>query len=147
MKIVLLLFMLIVFALFLPAGVRGQSSQIQNAAPTLAPVFLAYCDAWGRNDGKALRKVYSSETLWEFKREMRKERIRSLLEYLEMDRPSPLTCSARDEVLEGDTGFATLIYNKYPNGIEIMFVKENGAWKLTNKSPALEKLRHKSPSH
>ena len=39
-----------------------------NDAPTLTPVFKAYCDAMTKKDDAALRKVYSAATLKAFPR-------------------------------------------------------------------------------
>ena len=54
-----------------------------NNAPTLTPVFKAYCDAWVKNDEAALRKVYSSDTLKGFEAEMKEDKAKSLIKFLE----------------------------------------------------------------
>src|SRR5688572_25583489 len=42
------------------------AEQTTNNAPTLTPVYKAYCAAWVKKDEAALRKVYSSDTIKEF---------------------------------------------------------------------------------
>lgn len=109
-----------------------------NNAPTLTPVFKAYCDAWVKNDEAALRKVYSSDTLKIFDQQMKEEKTKSLIKFLEDDKVSGTPCEVTNEVITGDSAVANIISNKYPNGIKIVFVKENGEWKITNKSPSLD---------
>src|SRR5437899_144518 len=53
---------------------KATPEQTTNNAPTLTPVFKAYCDAWVKNDEAALRKVYSSDTLKKFEEEMKTEK-------------------------------------------------------------------------
>src|SRR2546423_10390134 len=103
-----------------------------NGAPTLAPVYKAYCDAWVKNDEAALRKVFSSDTIKYFEREMKAEKENSLLKWLDDERVSGTPCDVFNEVITGDTATAMVRTNKTPNGVKRVFVKENGEWKLTN---------------
>src|SRR5438105_6342575 len=106
--------------------------QTTNNAPTLTPVFKAFCDAWVKNDEAALRKVYSSDTIKSFEAEMKAEKAKSLIKYLEdLDRVSGSPCEVTNEKITGDTAVAKIRSNRYPNGIDVIFVKENGEWKLT----------------
>ena len=50
-------------------------------------------------------------------------------------------CYTKNEEIIGDEAVASIFSNKFPNGIKIKFVRENGDWKATNKSPALEALK------
>src|SRR5436190_6449099 len=109
-----------------------------NNAPTLTPVFKAYCDAWVKNDEAALRKVYSSDTIKIFEQQMKEEKAKSLIKFLEDDKVSGTPCEVTNEVITGDSAVGNIISNKYPNGIKIVFVKENGEWKITNRSPSLD---------
>lgn len=109
-----------------------------NNAPTLTPVFKAYCDAWVKNDEAALRKVYSSDTIKYFEGQMKEDKVKSLIKFLEADKVSGTPCEVINEEITGDNAVAKIISNAYPNGIKIVFVKENGEWKMTNKSPALD---------
>ena len=112
-----------------------------NNAPTLTPVFKAYCDAWVKNDEAALRKVYSSDTIKLFEAQMKEEKAKSLIKFLEADKISGTPCEVTNEDIKGDTAIANIISNVYPNGIKVVFVKENGQWKITNRSPALDAVK------
>lgn len=114
---------------------------VTNAAPTLTPVFKAYCDAWVKKDEAALRKVYSADTIKYFEGEMKEEKVKSLLKFLEDDAVTGKICEVRNEVITGDKGIAEIRADAYPNGIKIEFVKEDGEWKMTNKSPALDAVK------
>jgi hypothetical protein len=59
-----------------------------NDAPTVAPVFKAYCDAMTKKDEAALRKIYSQGTLRAHEADMKAENEKSLVKYLEADRVS-----------------------------------------------------------
>ena len=115
--------------------------QTTNNAPTLSPVFKAYCDAWVKNDEEALRKAYSSDTIKYFEGQMKEDKVKSLMKFLEADRVSGKICEVRNEQIKGDTAVAEIRADSYPNGIKIVFVKENGEWKMTNKSPALDSVK------
>ncbi len=112
-----------------------------NSAPTLTPVFKAYCEAMVKKDEAALRKVYSAATLKYFEAEMKEEKIKTLLQYLEDDAVTGNICEVRDEVITGDKAVAEIRADSYPNGIKIEFIKENGEWKLTNKSPTIDAVK------
>lgn len=113
--------------------------EVTNNAPTLTPVFKAYCAAWKNNDEAGLRKVYSKDTIQFFESQMKLEKAKSLLKYLEAtDKVSGELCEVNNEKIEGDKATARIRSDKYPNGIPVVFVKEDGEWKMTNKSPALE---------
>lgn len=113
--------------------------QTTNNGPTLTPVFKAYCDAWVKNDEAALRKVYSADTIKEFEADMKVEKEKSLLKYLEMDKVSGNPCEVTNEQINGDKATARIRSDKYPNGIKILFVKEGGEWKMTNGLDAVTK--------
>ncbi len=112
-----------------------------NTAPTLTPTFKAYCDAWAKKDEAALRAAYSADTIKYFEEGMKDEKITSLMKYLEDDAVSGSLCEVRNEVITGDKAIAEIRADKFPNGIKVEFVKENGEWKLTNKSPTLDAVK------
>lgn len=114
---------------------------VTNNAPTLTPVFKAYCEAWMKNDEAALRKVYSSETLKSFEADMKADKVKSLIKLLEDDKISGRPCDIRNEVITGDTAVATVRADAYPNGLQFVFVKENAEWKLTDKVPAVDSVK------
>lgn len=103
-----------------------------NDAPTLTPVYKAYCDARIKKDEAALRKVYSQDTIKFFEAEMKDQKIKTLVAYHD-DEISGKICQVRNEQIMGDKAIAEIISDSYPNGIKIEFVKENGEWKMTNK--------------
>ena len=109
-----------------------------NAAPTLTPVFKAYCDAMTKKDDAALRKVYSAATLKSFEADMKADNEKSLSKFLEVDQVSNELCEVRNEKIEGDVAIAEVKTKGMPNGAKIKFVRENGEWKLTNESPELK---------
>lgn len=108
-----------------------------NNAPTLAPVYKAYCDALSKKDDAAIRRVVDSTTLKLWQEDMREEGSKSIAEYLSGEQGATEQCEARNEQITGDSAVAEVRSKAYPNGIKIVFVKENGQWKLTNKSPSV----------
>ena len=111
-----------------------------NDAPTLSPVYKAFCAAFAKKDEAAIRKVYSAETLKNFEEQMKDNNIKSLLKFLEDDDPAG-TCSVKNEVITGDKAVGELVARAYPNGFKIVFVKENGEWKMTNQSPTFDAVK------
>ncbi len=112
-----------------------------NEAPTLKPVFKAYCDAKTRKDEAALRKIYSAATLKALEADMKADNEKSLIKYLEADQVSNELCEVRNEKIEGDVGTAEVKTKGMPNGVKLQFVKENGEWKLTNQVPDFESVK------
>jgi len=112
-----------------------------NDAPTLTPVFKAYCDAMTKKDDAALRKVYSAATLKAFEADMKADNEKSLVKFLEADQVSNELCEVRNEKIEGDVAIAEVKTKGMPNGAKIKFVKENGEWKLTNDSPEFNAVK------
>ena len=117
--------------------------QTTNAAPTLTPVYKAYCEALKKKDEAALRKIYSSDTIKYFEGEMKADKVPSLVKYLESDGEGKI-CEIRNEQINGDTAIAEIRGDTYPNGIKVVFVKQNGEWKLTNKSEVLDPAKSTS---
>ncbi|HLA94482.1 MAG TPA: L,D-transpeptidase family protein, partial [Pyrinomonadaceae bacterium] len=106
-----------------------------NNAPTLTPVFKAYCAAWVKKDEAALRRAYSSDTIKDFEREMKNDDIKTISEFLADDSVSNELCEVQNERVNGNNAAAEVSTRAYPTGITIVFLKENGEWKLTNKRP------------
>lgn len=106
-----------------------------NEAPTLSPVYKAYCAAWEKKDEKALRNIYSADTIKDFEQQMKADNVRSLTEFLAEDNASSSLCEVRNEKITANIGTAEIRTKGYPNGITVVFVKENGEWKLTNRRP------------
>jgi hypothetical protein len=112
-----------------------------NNAPTLTPAFKAYCEAKKKDDEAALRKIYSAGTLKSFESQMKAEKIKTLTEFLKDDRVSDKLCEISNEKITGDRATALIKYDSYPNGVEVVFVKENGEWKMTNESPTFQSVK------
>jgi hypothetical protein len=110
-----------------------QKAETTNNAPIITPVLKAYCAAKVAKDEAALRKIYSSETIAEFEKEMKEDGITSLVEHLSIDDVTNEPCEARNEVINGDTATAEAHLKFAPQGIRLVFVKENGEWKMTNR--------------
>jgi hypothetical protein len=119
-----------------PLGVTTPTpAQTTNNAPTLTPVYKAYCAAMVKRDEAALRKIYSRDTIKYFEGEMKADNIKTLTEFLSDDQVTNDLCEVRNEQINGDTAVAEIRSKGYPNGIKVVFVKEDNEWKLTNRSP------------
>lgn len=125
---------------------KAAPEQSVNDAPTLAPIFKAYCTAIRNKDEAAIRKIYSQDTLKFFESQMKAEKVTKLLKYLENDKVEKI-CEARNEQITGDKGVAEIRADWVPNGIKIVFMKENGEWKMTNKSPDLDNMKTSANSN
>lgn len=106
-----------------------------NNAPTLTPVYKAYCEASDKKDEAGIRRLYSADTLKEFAVKMKRDGIKTLVEFLSDDQASMALCEVRNEQINGDTAIAEVRTKAYPNWPEVIFVKENGEWKITNRRP------------
>ncbi len=111
-----------------------------NDAPTLSPLFKSYCDAKIKGDEAGLRKVYSADTLKSFEEQMKEDKVKTLVKFLETDKVTAKLCTIRNEKINGDSAVAEIQFETYPNGIKVVFVKENGEWKMTNRSPAVDSV-------
>lgn len=125
---------------------KAPAEQTINDAPTLGPVFKVYCTALRNKDEAAIRKIYSQDTIKFFESQMKAEKVTKLLKYLENDKVDKI-CEARNEQITGDKGVAEIRADWVPNGIKIVFVKENGEWKMTNKSPDLDNMKSSANSN
>lgn len=106
--------------------------QIINNAPTLTPVYKAYCAAVVKKDEAAIRKFYTTDTLKSFEDDMKAENIKTLNEYLANDQITNEVCEVSNERITGDRAVAKVRTKGYPNGYEVLFIKEGGEWKMSN---------------
>lgn len=60
------------------------------------------------------------------------------MKFLENDKIEKI-CEIRNEKITGDSAVAEIRADWCPNGVKIVFVKENGEWKITNGSPDLDR--------
>ena len=112
-------------------------SQTTNNAPTLTPVYKAYCAAMVKKDEAALRKIYSSDTIKDFEEQMKADNVKSLVKFLD-EEASLEVCEVRNERINGDEAVAEIIAEWAPNGAKVVFVKESGKWKITNRIPGFD---------
>lgn len=113
-----------------------------NEAPTLTPVYKAFCDAMKNKNETALRKLLTKDTQEYWEKEMSDEgKDIDLVTYISETEPikDPSKCGVRNEKITGNTAVAEIRNENVPNGFVIKFVKENGEWKITNQSPEFEK--------
>ena len=108
--------------------------QVNNNAPTLTPVYKAYCAAVVKKDDTAIRKFFTSDTLKSFEEGMKDEGIKKISEYV--DKVTNEVCEVSNERIKGDKAVAKVKTVSYPNGFEVLFVNENGEWKMSNMDPA-----------
>ena len=116
-----------------------------NAAPTLTPVYQAFCSAMSKKDEAGIRKVYSADTLKDFDEQMKANKIKTLVKFLEDDDPAG-NCSVKNEVITGEKAVAQIVSKNYPDGFKVVFVKENGEWKMTTQSPTFDAMKPGTPN-
>ncbi len=124
------------------AATTPTPEETRNNAPTLTPVFKAYCAAMENKDEAAVRKTYSSDTIKYMESEAKRDGI-TLMEYLSVGPVDTKLCDVSNEEITGDTAVAVIRTASMPNGIKIIFVKEGGEWKLTTRSPNIEAMTKK----
>ena len=123
------------------AATTPTPEQTANNAPTLTPVFKAYCLAMEKKDEAGIRKVYSKDTIAHFEKEMKAEGSQTLAQYLSVDQVTTALCDIRNEVITGDRAVAEVKTAGMPNGAKVVFVKEGNDWKITNESPDLDAVK------
>jgi hypothetical protein len=123
------------------AATTPKPAETTNNAPTLTPVFKAYCLAMEKKDEAGIRKVYSKETIEHFEKEMKAEGSQTLAQYLSVDQVTTALCEIRNEVITGDRAVAEVKTAGMPNGAKVVFVKEGNDWKLTNESPEIDAVK------
>ena len=107
---------------------------VTNNAPTLTPVYKAYCAAVVKKDEAASRKFFTADTLKSFEEGMKDEGIKNLREYV--DNVTNEVCEVSNERIIGDKAVAKVKTVSYPNGFEVLFINEGGEWKMSNLDPA-----------
>ncbi len=113
---------------------KPAADKVTNDAPTLTPLFEAYCAAKLKKDEPQMRRMYTSETIRHFEEQMKDDNIKTLVEFLD-DEKVAQKCEVKNERITGNTAVGTIYTDTYPNGFDMYFEKENGEWKMTNKSP------------
>lgn len=117
------------------AATTPTPDQVTNNAPTLTPVYKAYCAAFVKKDDAAIRKFYTADTLKGFEEDMKAENVKTLVEYLQNDQVTNEVCEVSNERIAGDRAIGKVRTKGYPNGFDVLFVKENGEWKMSTMDP------------
>ena len=125
---------------------KPAADKVTNDAPTLTPLFKAYCEAKLKKDEAGLKKIFSADTLKNFEEQMKEDKIKTLVEFLEDEKVSEKLCQVKNEKITGYTAVAKIFIDSYPNGLDVYFEKENGEWKMTNKSPTFEAAKQSNSS-
>ena len=95
-----------------------------------------------KKDEAALRRIYSSDTIKHFETEMKADGVKSLIKHLEGEEASLEVCDARNERITGDEAVAEITAKWAPNGgAKVVFVKEAGEWKITNRIPDFDAVK------
>jgi len=112
-----------------------------NDAPTLKPVVVAYYEALKKKDDAALKAVLSAELIKEVEADMRSEKKTKFAEFVaETDKIPENGVEVRNEKITGDKGVAEVKGGTYLNWTAIAFIREGGAWKMSNESPDIESV-------
>jgi hypothetical protein len=109
--------------------------QVTNNAPTLTPVYKAYCAAVVKKDEAAIRKFYTADTIKNFEEQMKAADVKTLGKFLEDDGITNEVCDVSNERIAGDKAVGKIRTKGYPNGFDVLFVKENGEWKMSTMDP------------
>ncbi len=109
--------------------------QVTNNAPTLTPVYKAYCAAVVKKNEAAIRKFYTADTLKSFDEQMKAEKIKTLSEFIKDDQITNEVCEVSNERIVGDKAVGKVKTKGYPTGYDVLFVKENGEWKMSTLDP------------
>jgi hypothetical protein len=117
---------------------------VTNNAPTLTPVVKAYCEALNKGDDAGIRKTLSSDAIASFEKDMKAEKMTSLTKYLNEYDKVGNTCELTNEQINGDSATAIFKTDSYKMGAPFIFVKENGEWKITNKSTDVSNMKPNS---
>lgn len=106
-----------------------------NNAPTLTPVYKAYCEAMAAKNEAALKKVFSSDTVKYIEDAIKDDGLKppTFVKYFEDEQVTPDLCEVRNEQINGNEAVAEVRTKATPNGVKIVFVKEGPEWKLTNR--------------
>lgn len=119
--------------------------QTTNDAPTLTPVVRAYYDALKNKDSAAMRRVLSKDFVGRIEEDMRDEKQKDLAAYMaETDKVPDKPVEVRNEKIQGDKAVAEIRGGSYPVWTPFAFVKEEGVWKFTGGSPALDSVSNTS---
>lgn len=119
-----------------------------NNAPTLNPVVQQYYEALKDKDDAKLRETMTSEFQKSIEDDMKAEKRKDFAGFVaETDYRPGQTLETRNEKIEGDKGQAEIRGGPYKNWTAFEFAKENGKWKFTGRSPAIENVKGQTNSN
>jgi len=112
-----------------------------NDAPTLKPIVVAYYAALKKKDDAALKAVLSADLVKSIEEDMKSEKKTKFAEFVaETEKVPDGGIEVRNEKITGDKGQAEVKGGTYLNWTAIAFVREGGAWKMSNESPDIESV-------
>ena len=112
---------------------KAPEAPTTNDAPTLGPVINAYYDALRKKDAAGVRKVMESQFLKGVESDMKDEKKTDIVAFLtEFDKLPTPKMEARNEQITGNKGTAEVKGGSYGTWTTVVFVKEDGVWKLSN---------------
>jgi hypothetical protein len=114
--------------------------QTVNDAPTLTPVVRKFYEALKNKDDAAVRTVLSQAFTKSLEADMKAENKKNLAAFMaELDTVPEKPVEVRNEKIQGTKAVAEIRGGSYRDWTPFEFTNENGAWKFTGGSPALEK--------
>jgi len=115
--------------------------QTVNAAPTLTPVVHAFYDALKNKNDAALKRVLSRDFIVRIEADMKDENRKDMAAFMaETDKVPETPVEVRNEKIQGDRAVAEIKGGAYQIWTPFDFINENGAWKFTGGSPALDNV-------
>jgi hypothetical protein len=119
-----------------------------NDAPTLNPVVQQYYEALKNKDDAKLRETMTAEFQKSIDDDMKAEKRKDFAAFVaETDYRPGQAIETRNEKIEGDKGQAEIRGGPYKNWTAFEFAKENGKWKFTGRSPAIENVKSQANSN
>ena len=116
---------------------KAPEAPTTNDAPTLGPVINAYYDALKKKDAAGVKKVMESQFLKSIESDMKDEKKTDIVAFMtEFDKLPEGKMEARNEQINGNKGTAEVKGGSYANWTKVVFVKEDGVWKVSNEVPS-----------
>jgi len=115
-------------------------AQTTNNAPTLTPVVRKFYEALKNKDDAAVRTVLSQAFTKSLEADMKAENKKNLAAFMaELDKVPDTPVEVRNEKIQGNRAVAEIRGGSYRDWTPFEFANENGGWKFTGGSPALER--------
>ena len=122
--------------------------QTVNNAPTFTPVVHGYYEALRNKDDAGIRRVLSKDFVRSIEEDMKSENRKDLAAFLaETDKVPEKPVEVRNEKFQGDKGYAEIRGGVYAAWTPFEFVKEDGVWKFSGGSPAIDNVSKTATGH